>query len=164
VDRTDRIVPQLLELAAVERSEEDSEQTVLTRLMHETVADLRVLAKGREVKLETAAPDRAVWMRTSPFLLQAAWRNVIENAIHASPRRARGTVTLDSTTFVIRDEGGGIPPELLDRVRTRFTRGLDSGTNGSGLGLSIVASAMQPLNGEVKFGQGRNGEGGRRWN
>ncbi len=157
VDRTDRMVRQLLELAAVERSEEDSEQTDLTFLMHETVADLRVLAKEREVTLETAAPDKAVWMRTSPFLLQAALRNVIENAIHASPRGARVTVILDGTTVVIRDEGEGIPPELLDRVQTRFTRGPGSGANGSGLGLSILASAMQRLNGEVKFVQGQDG-------
>ncbi len=157
VDRTDRMVRQLLELAAVERSEEDSEQIDLTLLMQETAADLRILAKEREVTLETAAPDKAVWMRTSPFLLQAALRNVIENAIHASPRGARVTVILDGTTFIIRDEGGGIPPELLDRVQTRFTRGPGSGANGSGLGLSIVASAMQRLNGEVKFIQGQDG-------
>jgi two-component system sensor histidine kinase QseC len=153
VDRTDRMVRQLLELAAVERSEERTEETDLSDLMRETVTDLRALAAGREVTLEVDAPEKNAHVRTNPFLLQAALRNVIENAINASPDRARVRVALRDRAFIIRDEGDGIPSELLDRVQTRFTRGRGREANGSGLGLSIVASAMERLGGSVAFVQ-----------
>jgi signal transduction histidine kinase len=41
------------------------------------------------------------------------------------------------TIVTVRDEGPGIPPELLEHVFERFVRGPDS--TGSGLGLPIVA-------------------------
>ncbi len=162
VERTDRMVRQLLDLAAVERSEHELQEIDLGHLMHETVDDLRTLAAERDVMLETVAPDHAMRQKTNPFLLQAALRNVIENAIHASPRGGRVTIELAGwdagVQVIVRDEGQGIPPALLDRVSTRFTRGQESGPNGSGLGLSIVASAMDRLGGEVQFGYG-NGRG-----
>ncbi|SDY89823.1 two-component system, OmpR family, sensor histidine kinase QseC [Citreimonas salinaria] len=159
VERTNRMVRQLLDLAAVERSEQELDVTDLGHLMRETVDDLRTLAAERNVVVETVAPDHAMRQRTNPFLLQAALRNVIENAIYASPPEGRVLVALEdgdaAVRFIIRDEGEGIPPELLDRVSTRFTRGRGSGPNGSGLGLSIVASAMERLGGAVQFAPGK---------
>lgn len=157
VERTDRMVRQLLDLAAIERSEQNLEDTDLSHLMRDTVDDLRTLATQRHIVFDVDGPDHAV-RRTNPFLLQAALRNVIENAIHASPPGGRVSLALEAgdaaMQFVIRDEGQGIPADLLDRVSTRFTRGRGSGSNGSGLGLSIVASAMERLGGSVQFDRG----------
>ncbi|QFT94342.1 Sensor protein QseC [Roseovarius sp. THAF9] len=154
VDRTDRMVRQLLELAAVERSEEGMEEVDLSELMRETVTDLRAFAAEREVTLKVDAPRRTSYVRTNPFLLQAALRNVIENAINASPVGEGVSVALRDRSFIISDEGNGIPPELLDRMQTRFTRGRGQEANGSGLGLSIVASAMERLGGSIEFFKG----------
>jgi two-component system sensor histidine kinase QseC len=155
VERTDRMVRQLLELAAVERSEQTFEEVDLAQLLAETADDLRDLAAQGAVTLDLDLPATPPRLGTNAFLLQAALRNVIENAIHASPQGAKVRIGLcpenDAMGFVIHDEGPGIPPELRDRVSLRFTRGRGSGSNGSGLGLAIVASAMERLGGTVRF-------------
>ncbi len=162
VDRTDRMVRQLLELAAVDRSDVATEPTDPGRLMAETVDDLAVLAEARGVTVQILAPDIGGPLGTNPFLLRAALRNVVENAIHASPVGGRVTVALQrqgtDIELVVRDHGQGIPPDLRDRASERFTRGQAGGPNGSGLGLSIVASAMERLGGEVIFDDS-DGEG-----
>ncbi|WP_425277800.1 ATP-binding protein [Roseivivax isoporae] len=155
VDRTDRMVRQLLELAAVERTEDAIEPTDTAELVAGTLDDLDMLARGRDVTLALTRKDIGHPFETNPFLLRAALRNVVENAILASPPGGRVTVSplCDDRllTIVVRDEGQGIPPELRDRVTERFARGRTSGPQGSGLGLSIVASAMERLGGTVVF-------------
>ena len=49
--------------------------------------------------------------------------------------------------MVVRDDGDGIPPELLPRVFDRFVKGADS--PGSGLGLAIVRDIVEAHGGTV---------------
>nr|WP_280842504.1 ATP-binding protein [Sagittula salina] len=163
VDRTDRMVRQLLELARVERAEFGTELTDLTQLLGETLEDLDTLARTREVSLDTETPDDLTPVETNPFLLRAALRNVVENAIHASPRAGHVRVRLECAegqiAFVISDEGHGLTGDLRERAMERFVRGPATGPQGSGLGLSITAGAMERLGGrmvlEDSAGQGQ---------
>jgi two-component system sensor histidine kinase QseC len=88
-------------------------------------------------------------------LLTAALRNVVENAIIASP--PGGTVilraTMDAHRFLIAvlDQGPGISEIDRPRITDRFYRGKGAKEGGSGLGLSIVATAMERLGGRVNF-------------
>ena len=56
----------------------------------------------------------------------------------------------DEVVFRVRDEGTGIPPELLERVFERFeSRASGQGRKGVGLGLSIVRSFVELHGGTV---------------
>jgi two-component system sensor histidine kinase QseC len=81
-------------------------------------------------------------VRTNPFLLRAALRNVVENAIFASPTGSIVQITYEHAeqgcTLSVRDEGAGIPANLRDRVTDRFTRGHSGGSYGSGGRVSEV--------------------------
>jgi two-component system sensor histidine kinase ResE len=49
--------------------------------------------------------------------------------------------------ITVRDDGEGIPPELLPRVFERFVKGASS--TGSGLGLAIVRDLVEAHGGTV---------------
>jgi two-component system sensor histidine kinase QseC len=94
-------------------------------------------------------------------LFRLAARNLIENALHHSPEGARvacGFSEREGELAVwIRDEGPGIPDEELGRVTERFFRGRFRSAVGSGLGLSIVETALDHAGARLEL---RNGEKG----
>jgi signal transduction histidine kinase len=80
--------------------------------------------------------------------------NLLSNAIGFSS--SGQTVTLaaqrqgDEIVFTVKDEGSGIPPELLEQVFERFkTQTTGSRHRGVGLGLSIVRSLVELHGGRV---------------
>ncbi len=155
VDRTDRMVRQLLELAEVDRTEISTEPCDLPVLACETQRGLATLAQSRGVSVHVDAGAGCTGVPTNPFLLGAALRNVMENAILASPEGGRVSVAVHSTgggfALDVSDEGPGIPPDIRDRLTKPFTRGPAAHGQGSGLGLAIVAKAMDRLNGRLEF-------------
>ena len=151
VDRTDRMVRQLLELSIVEQSDLVLEDVDLKKLIAETVVDLKPMASTKLVSLTADTSTNVVMVKTNSFLLQTALRNVIENAIHASPIKAEVRIMLDGTAISVVDDGPGMDGEYLSQMKTRFKRGREGSPGGSGLGLSIVASAMERLGGQFSF-------------
>lgn len=88
--------------------------------------------------------------------------NLIMNACQALPAKSRSIwlstgYDADHVTITIRDEGNGIPENVLARVfEPFFTTKLDSG--GTGLGLSISSSIVKEHGGSLEF-VSRQGEG-----
>ncbi|WP_368667650.1 ATP-binding protein [Salipiger sp. PrR002] len=162
VDRTDRMVRQLLELSAVESAGEAPGHADLGRLSEEICADLTPLAEARGVLLRSDVPQGAsAPLRASGFLLHAALRNLVENAVQASPEGATVRISLQCGVLRVEDAGPGIPPDLRARACERFVRGT-AGGDGSGLGLAIAAAAMDRLGGALELpqscGQGQRAE------
>lgn len=151
VKRSDRMVRQLLDMAAVDRDTPDSPARDGAEVLHGTVAELAALAERRGVTLRIdAAPG--LWQTARPPLLHAALRNLLENAIEASPTGGTVETALrrDGPTvrFTVRDRGPGIAEADRPRVTERFFRAANTG-NGSGLGLAIVATAMDRMGGRL---------------
>ena len=86
-------------------------------------------------------------MEARPISLRRAVMNLIENALHYGVR-ARVGVERQGDEVIIRvdDDGPGIPPDKLEEVLRPFAR-LDEArqrnTKGLGLGLAIVAAAVE---------------------
>jgi two-component system OmpR family sensor kinase len=82
--------------------------------------------------------------------------NVVGNAVvHTDvdiPVTIRIVETESSVALEVRDEGDGMPPEVVERVTERFFRADPARSRhrgGSGLGLSIVDAAVTAHGGEV---------------
>ena len=90
-----------------------------------------------------AVPAGEGWIRCDPVSVREALRNLVENAVRHGPsdNRIDVAVRVDGERVVasVSDAGPGIAPgrraEALERFRT-----LETGSGGSGLGLSIVAA------------------------
>ena len=157
VDRTDRMVRQLLDMTAAENAI-DAAQTPAqdgARILAEVADELAGLAQVRGVALhlETGAAE---WRSPQAALLAPALRNLLENAILASPSgagvEARLTRDQETVRFSVLDRGPGISEADRPHVTERFYRGSASPSgSGSGLGLSIVAAAVEAMGGELRL-------------
>lgn len=156
VDRTDRMVRQLLDMTAIENAiEAQGSPQKGARILAEVAEGLAGLARSRGVTLQLESGD-GEWQTAQAVLLAPALRNLLENAILASPEG--GTVetwlTRDSDTvrFSVLDRGPGIAEIDRPHVTERFYRGSGSASGGgSGLGLSIVAAAVRAMRGELRL-------------
>ena len=160
VDRTDRMVRQLLDLTAIDQGAAPAERLELDALLADIVQRTEDQARARQVRLVTRADDLPP-LHAPRILILSALRNLVENAIQHSP--PGGTVSLTARRdgpgirFTVRDQGPGIPPQDRDRVTDRFWRGSGREVHGSGLGLAIVAAAARHLGGRLDLGGDQNG-------
>ncbi|WP_308101806.1 ATP-binding protein [Paraburkholderia madseniana] len=138
IDLMARQVRQLLHLAEVSESQNFSFGEVnIVDVVQDVVAYLARKADRREVtlRLETTVAPSSIWAdRSALFILL---KNIVENAINASP--AHGTVVLivDAVSVQVQDEGPGIRQEYLPFLFKRFWRAPDARHEGAGLGLAI---------------------------
>lgn len=161
VDRTGRLVRQLLDMFSVEA--EDRHRTTGPinpgTTLHALWEELSPVARTAQIVI---APElETIRLAVDPDLFRLAARNLLENALNHSP--PGGTVRCSlrmsdlGATVIIADEGPGIPPEELPHVTERFFRGRDRAPVGSGLGLAIVELALERAGCALEL---RNGETG----
>jgi two-component system, OmpR family, sensor histidine kinase QseC len=165
VDRTDRMVRQLLDMAAVEAEATETGESAagIAPLLAGVVEDLSSLSRAKGVVLHTELKETCVLRCRRPLLLGTAVRNLLENALAAAPPGSEVTLTMQpvdegrSCAVRIRDHGPGIPADELALVTRRFVRGRQAKGAGSGLGLAIVDLAMQRLGGRLVLGLAEGG-------
>ena len=153
VDRTSRLVNQLLTMA---RLEPKSDPPPLQRIdLSETVRNSLVqltpwlLSKQLELAFEDSAEPFHVM--ASATAIDIALNNLITNAANFSPEHGVITVTLTEDNgfchLRVEDQGPGIDEEDRERLFERFySRG---NPQGAGLGLAIVNTIATRLGGRI---------------
>ncbi len=149
VDRTGRLVRQLLDIASLEAGGEPlaAEAFNVGRAVQSVADELVSQHAGGDAAI-FVDPGLSAYSFTLPAeLFRLAVRNLLENAVHHSPPGGRVfcRIAEDGGEAILRieDEGPGIPAEELSRVTERFFRGRFRSAAGSGLGLSIVETALE---------------------
>ena len=155
-NRLASLVDRLLTLSRADTGEVAvaSEPVDLADLAGRVAADLGVLAeeKAQSLTVELAAAAHCTGDRV---VLRQALINLVDNAIKYTPRGGRIAIRVSAAagqaTLDVSDTGGGIPPELRERVFDRFYRGRhpDAGAVGAGLGLSIAKWAVEANRGTL---------------
>lgn len=132
----------------------------ITRLV---AGQLSVLADERAVAL-TVAPSSPLDVLGDEMMLRQAVGNVIDNAIKFTPPGRSVTITFATTPsehhIIVDDEGPGIPADRRPHVVERFyrlDRDREQGTDGAGLGLSIVQWAVTAQGGRLELGDAPGG-------
>ena len=129
----------------------DPEKPVLTDLAV-LVATLVDNAADRGLDARYDGPDHYE-LRVRASAMRRAIANLIENALHYGERaRVRLEADAARVCIIVEDDGPGIPAERIRDVLTPFVR-LDEArarnTKGMGLGLAIVASAVEAEGGTL---------------
>jgi signal transduction histidine kinase len=79
--------------------------------------------------------------------------NLLDNAIHASPRDATVTVSVaedaGQAVFSVKDTGPGILPDELPNIFDRYRRGRSPNYKGAGLGLAIARKIVELHGGRI---------------
>lgn len=149
VDRTTRLVRQLLAMARLDAGSDDLavEEINAGELLDEVVDGCRP-APG-SIRIERDAGLDELKLRANREILKLALRNLHENAIEHMA--GAGTVAWrparDGRGMMVEDEGPGIPEEELPLVTQRFYRGRHKSASGTGLGLAIAELATKRLGG-----------------
>jgi len=130
-------------------------------LVEALIEEMQAVAKASDTKLTNAVPDDLV-IFADAGLLKRVFQNLIANAIKYTPG---GTVVVDASESdakdtvecSVRDNGTGIPAELLGKI---FDKGETDSANpgGVGLGLAIVQTFTEAHGGKVAV-ETREGQG-----
>ncbi len=127
--------------------------------MVENVFDL--FSEQRNVDLKLLLPTEHFTILGDKNHLIRVFNNLIINAIQAIPSDREGKIRVslfqqDKMAVVkISDNGGGIPPEIRQRV---FEPNFTTKTSGSGLGLAICRKIIEGHDGNIRF-ETRDNEG-----
>lgn len=144
VDRTGRLVRQLLDIAEAEFGGEKEPAGSFSPA--DTIRSIIGELPTGTVSISVAPALEAVRLDIDPGVFRLAARNLIENAVNHSPSGGAvvcGLVEEEGRMkIVIEDEGPGIPVDELPRATERFFRGRNKAPVGSGLGLAIVELAL----------------------
>ncbi|MFI8355987.1 sensor histidine kinase [Streptomyces cyaneofuscatus] len=172
-DRMTGLVEDLLLLARLDAGRPLSyESTDLLPLVVDAVSDARAADQGGEGqdahhRWRLELPDEPVTVRADPARLQQVLVNLLANARTHTPPGTTVTVSVrpsvradEPVTLEVRDDGPGIPAELLPHVFERFARGDASRSRGAadertatgstGLGLAIVQAVVSAHGGRVR--------------
>ena len=163
VDRTSRLVHQLLDLAREEAVIEQAASRwvrvgeVVAGLTDELALQLERVEVG--IRCTEAASNAEILIEEGSFVLSL--RNLLDNAVSHSP--SGSTIEVDCKAqgglakVCVLDCGPGIPKAELGRVKDRFVRGTRAKGHGSGLGLSIVELVMARAGAQLELSNRKRG-------
>ncbi|UZD90765.1 sensor histidine kinase [Cognatishimia activa] len=154
IDESSRAAGQLLDHAMITFRADHLEKTNLdlAELVQEMVRGLTPIAEMKDVRLQLTSPG-AVTVSGDAILLQNAIRNVIDNALKYSPAESEVRISVSNSAenrIIICDQGPGFPPDEIESLANRFTRGRNAeGITGSGLGLTIAQDVIAAHGGKM---------------
>ncbi len=122
----------------------------------------------RHHSLSVSLPNEPILVEADPIRLEQVITNLVNNAARYTPPSGHIEVTVSrqnsDAVFRVRDDGIGIPADILPRVFDLFTqadRSLARSAGGLGIGLTIVRSLVELHGGAVTAasdGPGRGSE------
>ncbi|MDO8648796.1 MAG: ATP-binding protein [Candidatus Peregrinibacteria bacterium] len=111
----------------------------------------------KEISLEVNC-DKSLSILTDPTFLKELLGNLISNAIKYTPQKGKIWLSVTNEDTHLRvdveDTGYGIPTDQQKKIFSKFFRGenvIGMDTEGTGLGLYLVALTAKLLNAEVSF-------------
>jgi len=139
--------------------------TQLASVLEHCAQSVASLAEAGGIKIEVSSEN--IIVRADEDRLSRVVTNLLSNAIKFSP--SGSTITLAArlgtdgqfAEVMVKDEGRGIPQEMIGTIFDRFTQVMESDSRskgGSGLGLAIC-KALVELHGGTISAASQNGEG-----
>lgn len=141
IDRTDRVLHQLLTLAKVDSiTNLEKQDVVLNNVLQSTLSDLAQLALRNDQHLSLEGDTCSI--QGDEFLLGLLFRNLIDNAIRYSGNGSNIDVHLVASDYwyevFISDTGQNISDEAREKLFDSFYRANTEKGDGAGLGMSIA--------------------------
>ena len=159
VDLLARLVDDLLEVTRFTTGKIRLQETDvdLRRVVEGAIAASRLHCDQKSQSIEIALPSEPVWIHGDPLRLEQVVVNLLNNAHKYTPRNGRISVRLerkgDEAVLHVRDNGIGIPAEMLPTIFELFAQGsksLDHSQRGLGIGLALVRSLVNMHRGTVE--------------
>jgi signal transduction histidine kinase len=131
----------------------------LRDLITQAIELSRARARLQGVTIDIAVPAEPVVTNVDAGQIRTVLVNLCINALDAMPQGGRLEVSLEQAAggdacVHVNDTGGGIAPEILERLFTPFS---SSKATGTGLGLSISRRIIEEHGGQITVDNGEQG-------
>ncbi|HMI31175.1 MAG TPA: HAMP domain-containing sensor histidine kinase [Candidatus Limnocylindrales bacterium] len=168
LDQLLRLIEDLLDVSRITRGNVvlRKEPVELATLVRDAVEASRASIESQGHDLSVSLPPAPVYVEGDPARLAQVLTNILNNAAKFTPRPGR--VRLDAATengtliIRVRDNGIGIPPEMLGKVFEMFAQGDRTSSErygGLGIGLSLVRGLVEAHGGTVEAMSEGSGKG-----
>jgi PAS domain S-box-containing protein len=158
VNHLTRMVDDLLDVSRITRGRIQlrKEPVELNRAVNFAIDSVRPLIEAQGHRLMVSLPAEDIHLEADPTRFEQILVNLLNNA--AKYTRPGGEIALiaerdgDQAVIRVRDNGTGIPPELLPRIFDLFTQvdaTLDRSQGGLGIGLTLVKNLVELHGGRV---------------
>jgi signal transduction histidine kinase/ActR/RegA family two-component response regulator len=163
-----RLVEELLDVSRISQGKIalKREPVDLGRIIAHAVETSRPLIDARGQALAVALPAAPVWLSADFARMSQVVANLLNNASKYTGEGGRIEITASAgkgeATIVVRDNGAGIEPQLLEKVFDLFVQGeraLDRGQGGLGIGLTLVKRLIELHQGRVTAASDGPGRG-----
>lgn len=158
--RLNRLIEGLMDIAALEKCELSPHAP--GQVVYEAVGGRKHLASARGVELDVDADEALPWVNCNREWLARALRNLVDNAVDATPEGGKVTVSAERrpvsehspgdvsgrfcVEFSVHNTGSFIPDDIRRRIFDPFETFKEGGT---GLGLSIALEIVQAHGGAI---------------
>jgi PAS domain S-box-containing protein len=153
-----RLIDDLMDVSRITRNRIELRKlrTDLAGVLRAAVEAGRPLIDGLGHELTLVLPDEPLYVDADPTRLAQVFSNLLNNAAKYSAPRGRIFLTAraegNAAVVSVRDEGVGIPGEMLSKIFDLFTqvdRSLERSHGGLGIGLTLVKRLVEMHGGSV---------------
>lgn len=168
VEASDSILRLLKSLMDIQEVESGTlflkkEEISLDKLIADVSEVFSFVAEEKHIKIKLELEELSIWADYSKIF--QAISNLVDNAIKFSPENSEVIISLSQVNEMalisVKDQGVGIPEEIIPRIWERLFRGESSRqSRGAGIGLSLVNAYIKSHEGTatVKSTQGLGSE------
>jgi PAS domain S-box-containing protein len=165
-----RLIDDLLDLSRISRNriELRKEPVELADAIAAAVESCRPAVDEARHELSIELPAQQATLVADPVRLAQVFANLLQNACKYTPPGGRLSIVArvdgDRASVAVRDDGVGIPSDMLGRIFDMFTQvepSLDRAQGGLGIGLTLVKRLVEMHGGAVEArseGPGRGSE------
>ncbi|MEO5767886.1 MAG: chemotaxis protein CheB, partial [Polyangia bacterium] len=163
-----RLLDDLLEASRVTQNKVElkKQHIDLNTVVKDAVDAVRGQIDAQGISLAAELSPRSLIVDGDPARLQQIVVNLLSNAVKYTPRGGHVAINAarenDQAVVQLRDDGAGIPAEMLESIFDLFVQSrstLDRSAGGLGVGLTLVRSLAQMHGGTVTAHSGGEGKG-----
>ena len=155
-DRLIILVNDLLDFSRLQahRIELKKEEFSISDLLENIIGQFTVRCQQEHIKMTLLTDNQDNWVFADYNRLKQVLINIVDNAMKFTVGRPEAEIRISSQVLddqiivIIEDNGSGISPEDLQRVKEKFYKG-SSNKSGTGLGLSIASEIMELHGGKM---------------
>jgi PAS domain S-box-containing protein len=163
-----RLIDDLLDVSRISRGkiELHREPVEITSVLKSALEASQPLIEAAGHELNVFTPSEEVFVDADVTRLAQVFSNLLSNAAKYTPKGGHLTLevtpTRDQIKVSLKDDGVGIPSQMLSKVFDMFTQvdaSLDRSQGGLGIGLTLVKSLVEMHNGTVEARSKGRGHG-----
>lgn len=153
IDRASALIEQLLSFAKAQRlTNIENLELSVNQIILNVLEDIMPIAETKNLNIGVKSKqDVSLSMNEADLICIV--KNLLDNAISYTPNGGQIDLSIskesNNVIFEIEDSGQGIPDNDKERVFDRFYRILGNNSQGSGLGLSIVKTIINRVEGKI---------------